>query len=64
MIAEPVSDSDWPPRVRAPVATVALDDLLKEWLADESGEPERSWALLKAALNETRKELGQAPVCE
>jgi hypothetical protein len=33
-------------------------------MADESGEQERTWESLKQALNETRDELGQAPVGE
>lgn len=36
----------------------AVAELLKSWLADESGYDEKTWPKLKKALNEERRRVG------
>jgi hypothetical protein len=36
----------------------AAAQMFEEWLADESGHDERTYPALKAAIEETRRELG------
>lgn len=51
----PVTDVSAEERARRRQAAAQVFD---EWLADESGHDERSYPALKAAIQETRHELG------
>ena len=66
MTAQPSSPqpSEYPAGLRPPLTTKSYFELLAEQGLDDPEEIERSWQILKAAMNETRRELGQPPVRE
>ncbi|MGH2608507.1 MAG: hypothetical protein ACRDHF_05400 [Tepidiformaceae bacterium] len=50
--------------LRPPLTKKPYFELLAELGLDDPEEHERSWQILKAAMNETRREPGQPPVRE
>ncbi|MEX0781073.1 MAG: hypothetical protein WD557_00365 [Dehalococcoidia bacterium] len=50
--------------LRPPLTTKSYFELLAELGLDDPEEHARSWQILKAAMNETRRELGQSPIRE